>query len=106
MWSLYIVDELCRLGSIARTLQFDIDDQDPDVHLSASIPAHFRGSVLMAAPRLCVEVSVRKNASSDDDDDDDDAGRTADLSSSDDEGRQLLILLTFLVVSPCKMVCE
>jgi len=78
VWSFANVsaEELARLSSVPRALEFDVDDQDPDVHLSASIPADFRGYVDMAAPQLLVEVSVKKNRSDDDDKSDDDGGGT------------------------------
>ena len=88
VWSFANVsaEELARLSSVPRALEFDVDDQDPDVHLSASIPADFRGYVDMAAPQLLVEVSVKKNRSDDDDKSDDDGGGTSDGSSEEDDG--------------------
>ena len=88
-------EELASLGSVPRTLTFDVDDQSEEP--PASIPSDFRGNVEMSAPQLVVEVSVKKvkqsSLSDDDDDDDDDSGCNV---SNEQDGTIEKFLLNFI----------
>ena len=79
-------EELAWLGSVPRTLSFDVGDQDPDTVLPETIPLDFHGDIDMAAPQLLVDVSIKrsKHSSSSDDDDDDGGGGGGGNESSDD----------------------
>ena len=99
-------EELASLGSVPRTLTFDVDDQTEE--LPASIPSDFRGSVEMSAPQLVVEVSVKKvkqSSRSDDDDDDNDNDNEDDDDdsgcnvSNEQDGTIEKFLLNFITTS-------